>query len=58
MSQTVRLKLEALSDETDMSLSEVIRKSLAVYDLLWSETKKGGAIIIRTENGEKEVVIV
>jgi len=28
-------KLEKLSYETDLSLAEVIRRSLAVYDLIW-----------------------
>ena len=58
MSRKVRDKLETLSDETDMSLAEVIRKSLAVYDLLWSEMKKGGTIVIRGPDGEKELIIV
>ena len=58
MSRNVRDKLETLSDETDLSLAEVIRKSLAVYDLLWSEMKKGGTIVIRGPDGEKELLIV
>ena len=58
MSQRVRDKLERLSEETDLSLSEVVRKSLAIYDLLWKETQAGGSIIIRTDENEKEVVIV
>ena len=58
MSEQVRQKLENLSEENDLSLAEVIRRSLAVYDLLWSEMKKGGKIIIRGSDGEKEVMIV
>jgi hypothetical protein len=52
-----RAKLENLSAETDQSLSEVIRRALAVYDLLWSETQKGGALIIRNPEGEREVIL-
>jgi hypothetical protein len=47
-----------MSEETDSSLSEVVRKSLAVYDLIRSEVQNGGTVIIRTEGGEKELVIV
>ena len=58
MSQAVRDRLETLSDETDMNLSEVVRKSLAVFDLLWGESKQGGTIVIRGPQGEREVIIV
>ncbi len=52
-----RAKLENLSAETDQSLSEVIRRALGVYDLLWSESKKGGSLIIRSPKGEREVLL-
>jgi hypothetical protein len=55
MSQAVR---EKLGEETDSSLAEVIRRSLAVFNLLWTERKKGGSLLIRSPEGEKEVVIV
>lgn len=58
MSLRVRERVEKLSELTDQSLSEVVRKSLAIYDLLLTETQEGGTIVIRTKNGEKEVVIV
>ncbi len=45
--------LERLSDESDSTFSEVLRKSLPVYDLLQSELKQGGSIVIRTKKGEK-----
>lgn len=55
--QRARAKLETLSEETDQSLSEVIRRALAVYDLLWSESKKGGSLIIRTPEGDREIIL-
>lgn len=58
MSPKVRERLETLSEESDLSLSEVVRKSLAVYDLLWGEIQAGGSIVIRNGKHEKEVVIV
>ena len=58
MSQKVRDRLEALSEATDLSLSEVVRKSVAIYDLLLAETEAGASIIIRKGDHEKEVMIV
>ena len=58
MPPQVREKLERLSDESGHSLSEVVRKSLAVFELLWDETQEGGTIVIRNGKKEKEVVIV
>jgi hypothetical protein len=55
--ERARAKLENLATETDQSLSEVIRRSLALYDLMWSESKKGGALIIRTPEGDREVIV-
>jgi len=55
--ERARAKLENLSTETDQSLSEVIRRALAIYDLLWSESKKGGSLIIRTPEGDREVIV-
>ena len=58
MSRKVRDRLERLSEESDLTLSEVVRKSLAVYDLLWSEKLKGSTIIVRSSGGEKEIEFV
>jgi len=57
LSPKVRERLQDLSAETDQSLSEVIRRALAVYDFILTETKRGGNLIIRTPDGEKELVI-
>lgn len=53
-----RAKLEAISGRTDQSLSEVIRRALALYALLEAEAEKGGALIIRGPGGDREIVVV
>ena len=55
MPQGVKDQLEILRDETDAeSLSEVIRKALALYDLVWDEKSKGSKMIFRSEDGKNE----
>jgi hypothetical protein len=58
MSRQVRETLERIGEESDLTLSEVLRRSLAVYDLLWTQVRDGGTIVIRTKKGEREVVFV
>jgi hypothetical protein len=59
MTDNVRKRLERLRDEIDAdSLAEVIRKSLATYELLHAQTKKGGKVMIRSSEGEKEVILI
>jgi hypothetical protein len=59
MSQEVRQNLERLRDETGAdSLAEVIRRSLAVYDFLLEERKRGGRLIVHEDDRERELVIV
>ena len=58
MRPEIRDRLERLSDETGMSLSEVVRKSLAVFDLVWCERQKGRKIVVRDEDGERKIVIL
>ena len=52
-----REKLERISNETEQSLSEVIRSALAVYDALWAELKTGRSLIVRGPDGEKELIV-
>ena len=57
----MRKKLEQLRDDTQAdSLAEVIRRSLAVYEFLWNETKKGRQLVVRApdEGTEKEMVLL
>lgn len=59
MAEPVRKQLEHLRDQTNAdSLTEVIRRALAVYDLLWTATSEGGKIVIQTRKGEKELLLV
>ncbi len=38
------------------STTEVIRRALAVYDLLLTHIEQGGKVILRHEGGEEETV--
>lgn len=51
-----RGKLERLALETDQSLSEVIRRALALYDLVGAEAMAGNRLIIRGREGEREIL--
>ena len=51
-----REKLERLGEATDQSLSEVIRRALALYDLVGAELMAGNKLIIRSrDGGEREI---
>jgi hypothetical protein len=56
----VRSNLEDLRDLTHAdSMSEVIRRALAVYDFLWHEKAKGASTFIRSRDGnERELVML
>ena len=49
-------KLESLGRSTGQDLFEVIRRALATYDLLWSEVQEGNAVILRDDEGDKELI--
>jgi hypothetical protein len=54
----VRDDLERIRDETCAdSLGEVVRRSLAVYDLLVAEAAAGAEVILRRD-GERRVLLV
>jgi len=57
MSLKVRKRLEELSEETDCSLTETIRRALSVYDLLLTQQKSGAEVLVRDEDGERQVLI-
>lgn len=58
MAESVRKQLEHLRDQTNAdSLAEVIRRALAVYDLLRKTAFEGGKIILETRDAERELVI-
>ena len=55
----VRARMEELRDETGAhSLTELISRSLAVYDYLWEQKKAGGKLLIQDSDGAREVVIL
>ena len=59
ISKTARGRLERLRDETDAdSLSEVVRRSLAVYDALVKQVLEGGEVIVRDKEGNERPVLV
>lgn len=57
MSQQVRNRLEELSKEADCSLTETIRRALSVYDLLLIQQKNGAQVIVRDDDGERQVLV-
>ena len=59
MDKSVREALEKLRDDTKAdTLAEVIRRSLAVYKMIWAEHEAGAKIIIRREDGDVELMIL
>ncbi|OXI86382.1 ribbon-helix-helix protein, CopG family [Burkholderia sp. AU33423] len=55
MSVEVKEQIEALRDRTHAdSMSEVIRRALALYDFLLTEQTNGGAIMIRVRDGSEK----
>lgn len=60
MSLQVRERLENLREQTDAdSLTEVVRRALAVYEYLYDGIQDGGKIILRRENGkESEIALL
>ena len=59
LATNVRTRMEVLRDETDAhSLTEVISRSLAIYDFLWTQKKAGGKLMIQDSEGMRELVIL
>lgn len=59
VSPQVRERLESLVARTDAeSMSEVIRRSLAVYELLVSEVERGGTVFVRGRDGSDNQVLI
>jgi hypothetical protein len=55
----VRDKLERLRDETQAdTMAEVVRRSLAVYDLMWKFHREGSQIIVKDVDGNEMRVII
>jgi hypothetical protein len=60
VSSSVRDRLERLREDTEAdSLTEVIRRALAIYELLWTQNSRGSQTILRLPDGsEREVLLV
>jgi len=59
MSQRTRERIEALKETLDSdSLSEVIRRSVDLLEVLTERQKKGDAIILRSPDGRETEVIL
>jgi hypothetical protein len=51
----VRARLEDLQEASGAeSMTEVIRRSLALYELAWDLDKKGGHVIFKHADGSEE----
>ncbi len=59
LSLPVRERLTQLQQRSEAdSLTEVIRRSLAIYDLLLAAREEGAEIVIRSASGEKVLALV
>ena len=60
ISDAVNDRLESLRDRTDAdSLTEVIRRSLAVYDYLWTEAEENDAeLVLRFADGSEKYLVL
>jgi hypothetical protein len=59
MTEDSRKKLEDLRTLTNAdSLSEVIRRALAVYDFIWQEKASGRKLLVKDSEGERELVLL
>lgn len=60
MSQELHGKVENLRDELEAdSVTELLRRSLAVYIFLWEAKKKGGELVVKEKGGkEKNLVLL
>lgn len=59
ISDVVKLRMHRLRESTDAaSLTEVIRRALATYELLIDGVKDGGGVIIRRLDGTEQHVLL
>ena len=59
LAEKVRVRIEDLQHETGaQTLTEVISKSLAVYDFLWTQKKDGAKLLIQDSKGTRELILL
>lgn len=59
MSVAVRDSLEQLRDETNAdTLTEVIRRALALYEFAWKARKKGAKLVLHEVDGSERDLVV
>ena len=59
MATNVRERMEQLRDDTGAhSLTEVISRSIAVYDFLWDKKNAGAKLMIQDSDGTRELVLL
>ncbi len=59
LAELVRTRIEELQHETGaQTLTEVVSKSLAVYDFLWTRKKAGAKVLIQDSEGTRELVLL
>lgn len=60
MPEEIKEQLESLRDMTHAdSMSEVIRRAIAVYDFLWIEKQAGSVTLVRDSKGnEKQLHLI
>jgi len=59
MTDEVRRNLEGLRDRTGAdTFAEVIRRALAVYEFLWEQKSTGSKLIIKDDDGDRELLLL
>lgn len=59
LAELVRARIEDLQHETGaQTLTEVVSRSLAVYDFLWTQKKDGAKLLIQDSKGTRELVLL
>jgi hypothetical protein len=59
LAELVRARIEELQHETGaQTLTEVVSKSLAVYDYLWTQKQSGAKVLIQDSEGIRELVLL
>ena len=59
LTQQAKKRLETIQKVTEAdTLTEVIRDAIKLYDLAVQHQKSGGRLILKTEDGEKDILFL